>query len=353
MKRLHSPTCRIPIAWARLGSLALGLTAISGHAADILSSDASDEGSGWFVRGGPRVLFGVKASVNRLTQTITPGVYDDGFVLPDVGGTVSGRTWNWGYQDNAQVVGSQLRMSRLTGTPMAGLFDSRSFDPSLGGEIIGGMEITRFYIGRREARLGFEAGYGYNTFSLSERSSANSTATLTAGAYNVGSTIVPQAPYAGTFQGPGPLIDLNPSISGTINSLSQASFDGKLENSLHQMKLGFWLDYPLSQRMTTSLSLGYSAVYADSRLKYQETVTFANPALASFGPTYKTVSGGGWRPGMYAQLRLGYDFSRHVGAYLGGDFQCNGNFHYEGEGRSVNLNFQTLLAATVGVIIRF
>lgn len=333
-----------------LGALAAGLTAASGQLAeeDFLLFDQSR----WFVRASARALFNVKATVSRPAEVTQSGSYDDGFVLPDISHTGSGKTWNWGYQRNEQVVGDQLRFQRLRGAPMAGLLDDESAT-SPGGELLGGTEILRFSVGRREAHLGLEAGYGYNRFSVQERSSASSLATLTVAGYNLGGIIPPVAPYAGTFNGPGPLIDLEPAVAGSLESASVATFDGDLNSDLHAFKLGVWLDYPVTHRLTASLSLGYSALYADTQLRYTESTAFASDAIPDVAPTQKTVGGRDWNPGFYTQLRLRYDFSRHVGAFLGGDFQFNDRFRFSGEGREVTLDFQTMLAVSLGLSYRF
>ncbi len=350
MKHLYSPNQRFRNSWTCAAALALGLTVTSVRAA---MEFENSEGYGWFVRAGARALFGAKASVSRLPTTVTPGVYDDGFVLPDVGGTASGRTWNWGYDRANQVSGGQMHFSRLTDLPMAGLFTDHSSDPAMGGEIIVGAELARFFIHRREARLGFEIGYGYNNLTLDENSSAGGTATYTGDAYGLGGTAPPVAPYAGTFAGPGPLLNLQPSVHGVISSPSQSTFNGKLENNLHTFKLGVWMSYPVARRSTINLSAGYAAMYADSRLQFSERITFTSPAIPSIDYHDRTVSGRSWKPGAYAQFRFQYDFTRHWGAYVGGDFEYQERLQFQGEGREVTLDLNTLYAITAGMTFSF
>jgi hypothetical protein len=351
MNRSRSPLRPLRTLWLCAWALALGLSASSARAA-VEYSDAA--GYGWFVRAGGRALFGVKASVNRTpVSAAAPGVYDNGFVLPDVRGTANGRTWNWGYQEASQVVGDQVRFQRLTDLPMAGLFRDRSDDPLFGGEIMTGAELARFFIGHRESRIGFEIGYAYNAFTLDEHSTVSGNSTLAVAAHSLGSTFAPPAPYAGSSTGPGPEISLSPSISGSLNSASLATFNGDLETTLHTFKLGVWFEYPIVRRVTANLSVGYASMYADSRLRFTEDITFANPGLPPVQSGPKTVSGRAWKMGGYAQARLRYDFTRWLGVYVAGDFEAHNTLRYGGEGREVTLGLGSLFAGSAGVMVSF
>jgi hypothetical protein len=312
----------------------------------------TDEPTRYFVRFGPRVLFNVKAEVEEPVQPAQPwGTFDNGFVRPHIGSAGgSGKTWNWGYDDNSQVQGGQLIMERLRGLPGPGSFSKD--EPALGGEIVVGAEIARIEIGEREARIGVEIGYGYNEFSVDDNVGLSSTATLTAFPFDLDGVVPPRAPYKGTFRGPGPLIDLLPSATNLFTSSSQGDFAREIQSDLHLFKLGVWFEYPLMQRLNAAVSVGYASLYADSQFTFSEQFTFANPAIPDTSETH-TVGGREWQPGFYAQLRMQYEFHRHLAAYIGADYQYNSDLEFSGEGRKVTLDFGTQLGATAGVIVRF
>lgn len=339
--------------WPCQAVLATGLAAGAAGAATPPLELNDHEGQGWFVRAGARTLFNVKASVARVPTQVTPGVYDNGFVLPDLGGTASGQTWNWGYQRAAQRVGNEIRMQRLTDVPMAGLFETRTADPSVGGELMTGLEFARFFVAKREARFGFEIGYGYNSLSFPDTSSVNGQSTLTFAGFNLGGATPPPAPYSGTFQGPGPRLGLEPSSLGTVQSPARAVYDGKLEAELHNFKAGFWFQYPLVKRLSANLSFGYCSLYADARLRFTESISYDHPGFLDMPATPHTVGGRAWKSGAYAQLRMQYHFSPRLGAFLGGDYQYNKELRFAGEGREITLDLESLLAATAGVVFEF
>ncbi|MBN2505820.1 MAG: hypothetical protein JXQ71_03910 [Verrucomicrobia bacterium] len=352
MKSSPSPTRRRRILRGCAGILlALAPCAI---AAPATFEDAPTEGYGWFVRAGGRALFGVKSSVRRLPASApSRGMFDNGYVLPDIRGTGTGRTWNWGYTDAAQVAGNQLNLQRFTDLPMAGLYDNRGEDAIFGGEIFTGAELARFFIGRREARLGFEIGYAYHAFSADEHSTAQAHSTLDLAAYNLGTTFAPPAPYAGSYAGPGPEIDLEPSLSGTLSSPSTATFRGELDNTLHTFKLGLWLEYPLARQLRAGLSVGYASMFVDSQLAFTENITFANPGILPLQTGPRTIGDRKWKAGAYAQARFSYDLKSWLGVYAAGDFETHNSHRYRDAGREVTLDLDTLFAASVGAVIRF
>src|SRR5438105_3525273 len=102
------------------------------------AADSGDsEGGGWYVRLAATARFNVKASLTANNPILPANVYNDGFVLPDVGGSAA-TTWNWGYNNAAQIVGSDLLMHRFDTIPAAGKRDLNVDDPLLGAELVGG-----------------------------------------------------------------------------------------------------------------------------------------------------------------------------------------------------------------------
>ena len=303
---------------------------------------------GWFIRAGSRLLFNAKASVNT-SAPLAPGFYDDGFVLPDIGGSASGLTWNWGYASDAQVTGGQIQFGRIDNAP-AMTFQNSTDSFSLGAEILVGAEVYRSGLGERGPRIGYELGYGYNPFRVKHSGMSSGTATFTQESYGLGGITPPQAPYDGTFAGPGPLLDLNPSTTSTITSTGQSTFSGEIESELHNLKIGVWFELPMTERFRAAVSLGYSSLHADTRYTFTEDTTYANPAVPVSGPVTRTVDGGyDWNPGFYFQTRLGYAFTPRISAEIAADYQYNGRYQFSGVHRDVTLDFRALFAVRAGL----
>lgn len=306
---------------------------------------------GYFVRLGPRIEFNVEATIGISPQTPQQaGFYDNGFVQPDVGGTASGLTWNWGYNDASQISGDSINYQRYSNLPHGGTFTKGSDDPMFGGEVTFGVEFGRFDVGTKQLSWGAELGYGFTPFKVSNSSSATGTVNYFAASHSLGGIVPPAAPYQGTPQGPGPVIGLNPSSSTTTSSMATSQFDGTLKSDLHVVKLGLWLEAPITEKVSASLSLGYCSVFADTHLSFRESTTIADSTIPAIATQNVSLNESNWQGGFYGQLRGTWQFSKFVGAYVAGDFQYNNKFHFAGAGREVSLDFKDTYGASLGLI---
>lgn len=341
-----------------------------------LQIEQSEE-AGYFLRLGARTQFNVKAKVGPSAQTPQqPGFYDNGFVQPDAGGTTSGLTWNWGYDDASQVSGDFINYERYSNLPQPGTFHSGSDDTMFGGEILGGVEFGRFSIGVREIRWGAELGYAYSPFSVRHAATASGTVNYLSARHSLGGIVAPPpaptpaptltevltevnrnvaitppaAPYQGTFDGPGPLIGLNPASVTELTSAASSTFDGQLDADLHTMKIGIWLETDLSPNVSAAFSLGYSSVLADTRFRFTETTTIANGAIPALAPVNASLRADEWQSGVYGQLRATWQFSQYLGAFLAGDYSYHESLRFSGAGREVSLEFKHTYGASAGFI---
>lgn len=309
------------------------------------------EKQGYFVRIGPRIQFNIEASVSLTPQTPQqPGNYDNGFVLPDVSGTASGLTWNWGYADAAQVSGDAINFERYSNLPHAGVFDGESDDSVYGGEVIFGVAFGRFDIGRKEATWGGEIGYALTPFEIRNSSTVAGTVDYYAATHGLGGIVPPAAPYQGTFDGPGPLIDLNPSATTAVSSAATSTFDGTLKSDLHWMRVGLWLELPLTESIAVSVSAGYASVLADTTFDFSESISIANGTIPGISDTAVSAYASEWQSGFYGQLKGSWQFSKHFGLYLAADYQHLSGFRFTEAGREVSLKFEGTYGASGGLI---
>jgi hypothetical protein len=312
--------------------------------------------SGWFVRAGAVARFNIKASISTVLPATGPGIYDDGYVQPDSGGTASGTTWNWGYNAASQIEGDQLVLKRFNDLPSLSQQDVNVSNPLLGGEIVTGYQFSEFRVGKKTARFGIEVGAGYLRFSEGMSFVASSTASQTTAGYAIGGILPPVAPYAGTAAGPGPLISLNPGSSTTVQDNpggTTTSFQGNLETKFYNLRIGPTFELDLSKHLSFATSVGYAPVYADAQLRYANAVTFSNPAVPGLASTQANVDGSNWRLGFYAEIRLNYRFTSHIDAFVGGDFQDNNNFTFGDSAYQVKLNLGATYGTKIGMTFRF
>ncbi len=308
--------------------------------------------SGWYFRADAVARFNAKATVTGSVPTPGPGVYNDGYVLPDASGAASGKTWNWGYNSANQIVGNQLVLNRLDNVPTVGMHDL-SMNPLVGGEIIGGYQLQGFQLWNKTVHLGFEVGYGYSGFSKGMGFSASGTATRTTDSYDLGGIVPPQAPYGGTAAGPGPIIGLGAAGHNVISSAASTAFQGSLDTSFHSVRIGPSFELDLTKRLGVTLGLGYSSVFADSDFSYTEAVTFANPAIPAIPQSTASIHNGTWCQGAYAELLLNYRITQRIGALVGADIQYHTKSAFGDAGHQVNIDLGTTFGTKAGVMFRF
>jgi len=142
--------------------------------------------------------------------------YLDGFVRLDGGTPQNGDTWNWGYQNASQLNGSLLSFHGGDGR-RAEFSETHDYDSgALGGELDGNapfIEIAYMNPWRDNLSFGWQGAF---MFLSTDSGGALSTFAGTRGrtdygisytdVFDFGTVIAPQAPYAGSIQGPGPLL---------------------------------------------------------------------------------------------------------------------------------------------------
>lgn len=333
--------------------VALHASLFSASAAEAIEDDLDNRGV--FFRLGGGIRAGVSADIRNINPVaVRPeGTYDNGYVSPDVGGSTD-TTWNWGFNSQTQLSGDRLTLNKTENAPRLGDLTSLSDSPMFGGEVFGGLEVIRPRFGKKDVRIGFEIGYGFNTFSVKGSTTASSTATYTTGVYDTTGIVPPTTPeYHGTFEGPGPIISLQPVGVTSVDAVGSSVLNASLDADLNTIKVGSWVQIPLSRHFLVGISLGLASIYASADMEFSESTVYeggAIPAPASFS---SRVTRNDWRVGAYTQVRLEYEFNRHWGVFIGGDAQWNPNMKFEGGGREATLKFEGTYGGSGGVSFRF
>lgn len=338
-------------------ALALGVCVLSPltSTAQAVPEEDDLDNRGVYFRLGGGIRAGISAEIRNAVPVVAreAGAFDDGYVKADKGGSTD-TTWNWGFDSRTQLGSDQLTLHKTEGAPRVGDLTGLSDSPLYGGEIVGGIEMARPRLWNREVRFGFEVGYGFNTFSVKDTATAASRATYTTAVYDTTGIVVPSTPsYHGTFEGPGSVINLQPLSSTSVEADGTATLDAGLDSDLHTVKIGPWMQVPLSKHFLVGFSLGVASIYASADLKFTETYLYGPGGVPAPAPVTTQVSRNDWRLGAYSQVRLDYEFNRHWGVYIGGDFQWNPNMKFEGGGREATLKFEGTYGGTAGVSFRF
>ena len=123
-----------------------------------------------------------------------------------------------------------------------------------------------------------------------------------------------------------------------------------LDAQVYGLRLGPYLEFPLSQKWTVGLSGGFALAYADSRFKYNETVSSpGTPSVFSSG----SVSDTKLLPGGYAGANISVLVKPNTRISAGVQYQNVGDFTQKVNGRRAKLDLGESLFFNVGVNFSF
>jgi hypothetical protein len=167
----------------------------------------------------------------------------------------------------------------------------------------------------------------------------------------LGSVVVPEAPYRGTFEGPGVLIGDTP--ARTLSAVPGGSVidgDWRSEAALYGFRLGPYLHVPLTRRIGVIASGGFVGALIDAEFTFWETVT-----MAGAGNLTSAASGSrsDWLAGGYVGVRISMALTKRVSGSLGSRYQSLGRFSETVAGRTAEINFDATVNATIGVAYSF
>ena len=271
--------------------------------------------------------------------------YDDGYVRVDSTNNGLDLTWNWGFERPEQVVGDDLEM-RSSSTMADG---RRSTD-----DVQHGFEVT---YGRelgvvRKARWGFEGALNYTYVGLKESGSAPVTTVTTVDTYDV-SGIDPfdppgsQTPYRGTFAGPGTLIPDAPISRRQEITAGGAVVTGKreLDANVFGMRIGPYIDLPLSSKWLVTLNAGFALVSVSSDFKFSEALF--GQTLRGSDADFEVLPGG------YVGANISFEVARATRLFAGAEYQYVGDFTQDAGGKRAKLELGNTVFVKAGISYSF
>ncbi len=302
---------------------------------------------------GARFSFGVTARVEHVSPA-PPAVpdYHNGFVRPDVSGGADGMTWYWGYSADSQVSGDTLNLSTALESPSDGRTSEADGDFQGGFEVMYAREMGRISLGKRSAPWGFEVGVTALNTLLKTSDSFSGNVRVMTDSYSLGGILAPNAPYEGTFDGPGPMIATTPFAQRFDEVPAISDVRTQIETLLVGLKLGPFLEIPVTRRLQFNLSAGGVVLAAISDFSYSESVSVTGlptDALTQSDSHSETEFVGG----AYAQATFSYDVTEFLGVYLGGQYQYIGDVSFGAQGKEATVDFSNAIDLVFGLRTSF
>jgi hypothetical protein len=273
--------------------------------------------------------------------------YDDGYVKRD-SATGDGYTWNWGYQSNGQTPGNDTIAFHSAQSRGDGRLDGISSEPQHG------LEITyERWMGRLadNGNWGWAFAFDYANVGIRTDRSARATGFRTTDTYALNGVITPEAPYNGSFDGPGPLISDLPSRSGTTLP-SGALVNGRheIDADVFGLHVGPYFEFPLNDRWNVNFSSGLALAVVNSKFSFSESASVGGVPVGS-------VSGAGSKAdvlfGGYVAVNFSYALSPQWNLVTGVEYQGLTDFKQTANGREAKLDFLTGVSVKAGLSFSF
>jgi hypothetical protein len=279
--------------------------------------------------------------------------YDDGYSFVDSSGNAGGSTWYWGYTDPSSIQGNSMVLHSTT-SPSTGTSKDNDDGVNHGFEVSYQYEIHRDP--EKHWRWGAEAAVGFTKLTVDDTSVVRNEVNEITDTFSVpgGVFVIPAAPYAGTFNGPGPLLssDLGTGdrVRTVLSKVTTITGRRELDADLYLIRLGPYFEYPLNEKWNVFANAGLNMVIGDMDFAYTETVEFQGNVRA-------------------VRQNSGNEMDFLVGAYLGGgvnyaidenwsllggvQFQTAGRSVTKGGGKEAILDMRESYVFTLGVSYSF
>jgi len=248
--------------------------------------------------------------------------YDNGsYNRVDSSGNRGGTTWYWGYESASQLQGNSLIMESSS-SPANAVSKNRDNDPQHGLELSYSRQLYR----HKDLRIGLEAAFGYTLVDATDSHTIFNTVNRITDAFVIpgGVSVVPSAPYHGTFSGPGALMSSGPERNTTVISQdSVITGERKIDSDVFTLRLGPYLEVPVYKNLSFLLGGGLTLVSANTDFSYHETVTLSDTGQVS-GPRSSSGSQSDFLVGGYVSGTLSYAITREIGLFSGVQFQAAG-----------------------------
>jgi hypothetical protein len=248
--------------------------------------------------------------------------YDNGsYNMVDSSGNLGGTTWYWGYESASQLQGNSLVMESSS-SPANKSSKNNMNDPQHGFELSYGRQLYR----HKNLRFGLEGGFGYTLVDASDSRTLFATVNRITDSFVIpgGVSVVPNAPYHGTFFGPGALMSSSPErVTSVISRDAVITGHRKIDSDVFIFRFGPYLEVPVYKQLSFLLGGGLSLVSAHTDFSYTETVTLSDTGQVS-EPRSSSGSQSDFLVGGYVSGTLSYAVTTKFGLFAGVQFQSAG-----------------------------
>jgi hypothetical protein len=154
------------------------------------------------------------------------------------------------------------------------------------------------------------------------------------------------------------LVGLTPAGTAVDNFAGAATISGnrEFEAKIFSTRLGPYLDWSLTDRLTFSLSGGLLVQVVSSDLSFNEKVSIS-PTVTIVGLPGESHHGSGSASdvlvGGYVSGRFSYNLTERINAFAGAQFQSSGDYSQTVSGKTAVLNLSQAVLVNLGLSYSF
>jgi len=231
--------------------------------------------------------------------------YDDGFVNQGAATPGTGLTTFFEYQNLSQVLDGNLVYTATGGAGLSAPAKVKDDDDDVAAPYIG---VTYTLVTNENFEFGLSIGFSATELNGDARSTIDETAVATVDSYALGGVVLLGAPYTGTFNGPGPIIDNTPTSRENVSSpVATRDYRYSMDTNLYSLVMGGDISWGLTETTHLRCSAGVIMNIADWSGKYSGFTVAAGGASVS--PTNDSESDLDVLWGFYSELGAGIALS--------------------------------------------
>lgn len=324
-------------------AIIIGGVTLAGSSSAVLAAAPAESDSPWIISASPsmrqfhRVSFDSASGLQGGSQGNFNGrsrggpldgyadrAYEDGFVNIDVFTQNDGRTWNWGYDNSAQVEGNSLNFrgldSRQTITEISGTTGSWTDSDEMEAGVR--LSAERALWQKDKLSAGMVCGLDYARVNTGNSIQGTWTRLhqdkVVVDSYNLGPITPPAAPYEGDFFGPGPLINNIPTSRAIedathVDATDTVLISDSLDADVFTLSLGVTLRGEFG-RVRIGAEAGPSVSVVPLTADHVETCVGAGWNID------ETESDTSLQPGLFGQADVDVALYKNIGLRISGRY---------------------------------
>lgn len=280
--------------------------------------------------------------------------YDNGFVHIDSSGNLGGETWNWSYASDSQYDPSNGGSISFNQTnSLANGAASERDNAEAGIELFALLDMGAVNFGsfkNHGATWGVRAGLHYARLNFENHDRTSADLSIMTDQFALGGTIAPLAPYTGSFNGPGPLINDAPGRSFSTEGLAAVTGSRELDVHLTTFQLGGYIDFPVSPKVDFMIEAGVSMALAAGDYDYQSSASVTGLGTQNSSGSDSATSA---LMGIYVGVSGIYQIDPKWAVYVSTRYQFMEDFSLSTNGSRANLSINHAFQLSTGLVYSF